>query len=112
MEFLFVVILIGLIPAKIAHDKGRSFVVWWIYGSALFIVALPHALIMRSNQIGLDTAHAEQGHRQCPFCAEWIRPEAIVCKHCGRDVAPPKPPTVIDGNFSWLERWEGKHLRR
>ena len=32
--------LLGLIPAVIAYRKGRSFGLWWIYGSMLFIVAL------------------------------------------------------------------------
>jgi hypothetical protein len=40
--FLMVVVLIGLIPAAVASKKGRSFVLWWLYGSAIFIVALPH----------------------------------------------------------------------
>lgn len=29
--------------------------------------------------------------RQCPFCAETIHIDAIVCKHCGRDLLNPAP---------------------
>jgi hypothetical protein len=25
--------------------------------------------------------------RECPFCAEMIKPQAKVCRHCGNDVA-------------------------
>ena len=46
MEILIIAVLLGLVPAYIAQKKGRSFVGWWIYGALLFIVALPHALIM------------------------------------------------------------------
>lgn len=46
MEFIVVVALLGLIPGMVASRKGRSFGIWWLYGAALFIVALPHALLI------------------------------------------------------------------
>ena len=49
LEILVFLVLLGLIPASIARLKGRSFFVWWVYGTALSIVALPHALIMKTS---------------------------------------------------------------
>jgi hypothetical protein len=46
VEILIIAILIGLLPAYLAKKKGRSFGLWWVYGAALFIVALPRGLLM------------------------------------------------------------------
>jgi hypothetical protein len=84
---LIIVILIGLIPAAIAQSKGHSFGAWWFYGSALFIVALPHSLLIKTDTKQLEREQLETGtSRKCPFCAEIVKAEAKVCRFCGRDL--------------------------
>ena len=86
MEILIFAILLGLIPGAIAQSKGRSFVGFWIYGALLFIVALPHALLMKANQEGIEEQAIAAGGKKCPHCAEIIKVEANVCRFCNREV--------------------------
>ena len=41
--------LLGLIPAAIAQKKGRSFVDWYLFGAALWPIAIPAALMVKSK---------------------------------------------------------------
>lgn len=41
---------LGLIVGLIAKKKGRNFVMWWIYGTVVFIIALVHVLIIKPEE--------------------------------------------------------------
>jgi hypothetical protein len=79
MEILIIGILLGLIPAMVAQKKGHSSVARRVYGSLLFLVALPHALLLKHESKQVEQQEAPQGLKKCPFCAEMIKPDARVC---------------------------------
>ena len=46
-------------------------------------------LVMPSNVRELERMSVAAGSsRKCPFCAETVKAEAIVCRFCGRDIPP------------------------
>lgn len=82
MELL---LLWGLLGAAIgvyaAQKKGFSTVGGaiggWMLGPLAFLLFFVSGIVSSNEQ-----------QRKCPFCAEWIRPEATVCKHCHKEVPP------------------------
>ena len=99
--WLVVVVLLYFLPTIIASkrrvpNQGTVFVVNFFLGWTFigWIVALAQA--MKDPSSGPVTPALPVvpiAHRKCPWCAEDIRQEAIVCRFCSRDVAP--APTTI-----------------
>ncbi len=84
MKILVVVLVIaaflGIIPAGIASNKGRSFFGWWVYGWVLLPVALIHSLVTKpTSNVELQSELVE-----CPDCAESVPRGASECKYCGK----------------------------
>ena len=106
MEILLLAMVLGLIPAAIARSKGRSFFGFWFYGTLLFIVALPHAILAKPDATGLETQRLAGGaHRKCPYCAELIKKEAVVCRYCGRDLDQRDKPVADAMKIGEDGRW-------
>lgn len=78
MEWIIVWIFCGAISSTIAKNKGRSGVDWFLLGLFFGPFAFTVALLPR-----IETT---KGLLKCPFCAEFVKPEAIKCRHCGSDI--------------------------
>ena len=84
MELLVIWLLIAVVTAIIASSKGRDGFGWFL----IAILLGPFALILSMAMPKVVTGE----HRRCEQCAELIRVEAVKCRHCGSEVAPPAAP--------------------
>ena len=72
LYIIVIAVIIGLIPAYIAYRRGFSFIKWWIYGTLLFLIALPHSMVVK------------QDHEvKCPFCGGITKVGKGYCRRCG-----------------------------
>lgn len=89
MWFLFLIGLIYLahLIAKYAERNGLSYTPIFLLGLVTSpIIQVIVTLIMESNVKRNSQTTTYGKNRKCPFCAEYIKKEAVICRFCNRDL--------------------------
>jgi ribosomal protein L32 len=95
MEWVVIWVIGAIVAGVIGDRKGRHGGLWAL--AALFLSPLVVLIVLALPSLKgkQERRAAESGRskhlRVCPACAEVVRREALVCKHCGKDL-PPAPP--------------------
>ena len=87
-QYLAFMCLCGLITGIIGSNKGRSGFLWFVIGFLLAPLGIVLALVIKKDNQTLESKALALGtQKKCPYCAELIKSEAIICKHCNREQA-------------------------
>lgn len=85
MVFVIFWIICGGIAAMIASSKGGSGVLGFFVGVLLGPFGIIAAFFMGSEKQVEANRIATGDSKKCPRCAELVKADALVCKHCGNE---------------------------
>lgn len=86
--------VLSVVVGVFAAGKGRSGVGWFLLSMLIspLLAAIFLAIVKDLSGGAAAAGPSDQTHVKCPVCAEFVLPEAKVCKHCAAPLTP-------DGDF-------------
>jgi hypothetical protein len=98
--FVFVWFVFAIVVGVAASSRNRSGAGWFLLSLLVSPLITTIWLFILPKRLGLTRREAiEQlrSLRKCPHCAETVKREATVCKHCHRDLPElaPLPPVHV-----------------
>jgi len=71
----------------ICQERGRSTLDGLLLGLLLGPIGVIICVVLPTDVNALEKTALRSGEmRKCPYCAEPVRPQATVCRYCGRDI--------------------------
>lgn len=87
MEIAIIYVCLCVVAGAIAGKKGLSG--WGYFFASLLItpiIGILCAVVQSPDNKQIEKNILRSGdHKKCPFCAEVVKAEALICKHCGKE---------------------------
>jgi len=94
MIYVIVWVICAFIGMGIGKSKGKGGA-GFALGLFLGPIGIIIIAVMKEDTVAVESAAiASGGSRKCPYCAELVKAEALICKHCGKELPVVEKPAL------------------